>query len=245
MPNKVNEVNTVNELSVLPPGSLALRGACIEGPVMHFAAGLAENDWLAMDPPFQAAEQGLSWWRGDWYNYGEAMYQHFAQALDLPTNKRRTYQNEGSVCGRYTPEERAQTWMLLSFGHHASVAYVDKRVRSRLLQIAIREDWSVKRLRDERDNLRDKREQQDAADDMGAGTPGNEEYLPVQLPITVKAVASIIHDHLSDLDDMIALRAWLTQQIGDEPPVKAAGSEAVMGAAQVGRWIEVRGSQEP
>ena len=56
-----------------------------------------------MDRQFEKAEMGLGWWRGDWYNHGEDHYEEYAQVLEVRPTKRRTMQNNGSVCKRYTP----------------------------------------------------------------------------------------------------------------------------------------------
>lgn len=203
--------------AVLPPQTLAVCGVTISGPVMSFPMGLTESDWMSFDAPFSAAEMGTPWWRGDWYNWGEANYQHFAQALALPDKKKRTYQNNGSVCRQYTPEDRAETWERLSFSHHASVAYVDKPIRARLLALAVENDWSVIELRDAVGLLTKQGEEADAAA-LGAGVPGNQEFLPVEMPLTLKSVAALIHDHLTDKDDLRLLREWLAEMTGDAPP---------------------------
>ena len=110
--------------------------------------GLAFDDWLSIGTTLQKAGAAVQWWLGDGWCFGDAQYgERAAQAMDpdFPWAIE-TVMNAGSVARRIPTSRRRE---VLSFGHHAAVAYLEPAHADRLLAEAERNHWSRAKLRAE------------------------------------------------------------------------------------------------
>ena len=107
--------------------------------------------WLAYGGALRRVEKSLQWIIGDWINYGEMSYgEIYAQAEVMwpGMTKERLI--------RYAWVARAVPRYLrkhdLSWSHHVEVAKLDRKKQFDLLKTAIKEDLTVRELRDRVDN---------------------------------------------------------------------------------------------
>lgn len=116
--------------------------------VAYRPAGLLTFDrWVEVGENLHGMLRGLSWWRGDWWLYGEERYgEKHSQAAPEDLGALNTLKNCAAVCERIPPERRRPE---KSYSHHAVVAYMpDQAAADRLLQQAIDDDLSVRALAD-------------------------------------------------------------------------------------------------
>jgi N6-adenosine-specific RNA methylase IME4 len=100
---------------------LALPGRDL-GLGWEFPADLPEADWLAAGQVLGKVEQGVSWWVGDWWAFGERHYGQRKAVVTAPGWQGPAYQtcrNAAVVANRFELYRRRYN---LSFHHHAEVA---------------------------------------------------------------------------------------------------------------------------
>ncbi len=89
---------------------------------------------------------GVQWWLGDWWSYGERHYgEHAPQALPLGYALH-TVQNAAWVASRIDPARRVPG---LKFSHHSEVAALEPAVQDALLAKAAAEQMTVREIREE------------------------------------------------------------------------------------------------
>jgi len=85
------------------------------------------------------------WWLGDWWRFGDHVYgERAAQALDSETYAFQTFMNASWVAGQIETSRRRE---VLSWSHHAEVAALEPKEQDRLLDLAVKENWSRQELR--------------------------------------------------------------------------------------------------
>ena len=193
-------------LSILPPAAVARDGLVTHPTSLTVPPGLSWEDLWRIEPQFRFAERGLPWWRGDFYNavaerYPDRFHQ-YVEAQDLTSNQ--TIANCMSVCAHVPAAERRMT---LSYTHHAIVAYQSREVRDRLLDLAERHGWGCHQLR------KILHETLKQAEENETDTPqaAPEQFIPLDVPVTVAGVAAVVAEHLSHqevydlIDELTAL----------------------------------------
>ena len=124
---------------------LELAGAKLTRTALALPDGLTFDDWVAYGQRLSRMAEGVMWWVGDWWRYGEHRYgERAAQALDSDTYSFQTFMNAGYVAGRIETSRRRE---VLSWSHHAEVAALDREVADELLAVAETEGWTRNELR--------------------------------------------------------------------------------------------------
>lgn len=143
---KKSETAALKKMSVggldMPAGQIRLTKV---GAVL--ADDLPFEDYLKLGEKLTVVGEAWQWWWGDYLNQGEQKYgETYAQAVNESGYATGTLMNAASVCGRIEISRRRE---ILSFGHHAAVAYIeDAAVQDRLLEAAGEGGWSVTALRE-------------------------------------------------------------------------------------------------
>lgn len=122
--------------------------------------------WEWMGKQLQIVQRCSGWWIGDWLLGGEALFQdRYLQAIELTGNELQTLRNKQWVCRKVPPERRREG---LSFTAHAEVAGLSDDEQEHWLDMAEREGWGCKELRDAIKGLPfDEPPVEDVADEAG------------------------------------------------------------------------------
>ena len=117
---------------------------------LEISAGLSYADWVALGDEVQRAAASSMWWLGDWWAFGEKQGygERYAASAQLPFAKQ-TLRNAGTICRAF--EETSRRRDVLTYTHHAEVVVKDitERQQDRLLDKAIKHNWSKRELRKE------------------------------------------------------------------------------------------------
>ena len=118
---------------------------------------LTYTDWENIGRCISFAGNAWQWWVGDWINIGETLYgEEAAQGIDDPSTRydlmrrvtgseQQTLLNVASVTRKVSRGVRRAE---LRFSHHAVVAPLDANQQRHWLALAVRNQWTVKELRD-------------------------------------------------------------------------------------------------
>lgn len=113
------------------------------------------------------------WWVGDFLIYGEDIFgEEFAQIEERLPHSQQTLINYRSIAHHVPPTRRRQS---LSFSVHAEVAYLEPRVRDRLLDMAEEHGWKREQMRAA---VRGVRELGSVDDPVVTGTAAHSEVTP-------------------------------------------------------------------
>lgn len=114
--------------------------------VLRVNAPLTFDRWVQVGEALVHMMDGVQWWLGDWWRYGERHYGECApQGLPLGW-KLHTIQNAAWVASRIEPARRVPG---LGFSHHSTVAALEPPVQDMLLARAAAEHLSVREVREE------------------------------------------------------------------------------------------------
>lgn len=114
---------------------------------LHMPESMAFEDWQALGGTLQQMERSVMWWIGDWLRFGERKYgETYAQALDATGLSVEHLKNAKWVAGAYETSDRSD---VLSWTHHQAAASLPKDDRAALLAEAERNEWSVRDLKAE------------------------------------------------------------------------------------------------
>lgn len=137
------------------PGALALladlerSGMVTERALLITDPDLPFEQWEALGGFFGEAKTRLSFYLGDWLNFGEGLYgERFAQALSATGYVERTLYNYSSVCKRVPARRRSKDPDYGTFGHHDAVAALSPQEQTFWLREAVKKQLSVRDLRD-------------------------------------------------------------------------------------------------
>jgi hypothetical protein len=113
---------------------------------MRFNAPLTFDRWTQIGETLFHMLDGVQWWLGDWWSYGERHYgEHAPQALPLGYALH-TVQNAAWVASRIDPARRVAG---LKFSHHCEVAALEPAVQDAVLAKAASEQMTVREIREE------------------------------------------------------------------------------------------------
>lgn len=111
---------------------------------LELPAGLPRAEWEQIGETLTAIEQGIRFWRGDWWRYGDREYgEAAAQSVPLGVAAK-TLQNEAAVCSAIEPSRRRED---LSFEHHATVQGLPPDEQDLWLDKAAGSDMTIHELR--------------------------------------------------------------------------------------------------
>jgi hypothetical protein len=116
---------------------------------------LSLDAYIHIGDVLATVERARPWWWGDFILYGDAKFgERYAQAMDMSGLAYTTLAHYASVCRQIQICRRRQN---LYFSHHAAVArlYLTPAQQDQLLLDAERYVWTVERLEEERDKVRD------------------------------------------------------------------------------------------
>jgi len=106
---------------------------------------LTFDDWSEYGRRLSHMAEGVMWWVGDWWRYGEHRYGDRAKAaVEAGTFAFQTYVNAGVVASRIESNRRR---LVLSWSHHAEVAPLEQTDQDNLLDQAEAKKWSRNDLR--------------------------------------------------------------------------------------------------
>jgi N6-adenosine-specific RNA methylase IME4 len=108
-------------------------------------ARLTFEEWAEVGTTLSAMSNGVMWWIGDWWRYGDQKYgERAAQALDSESYSYQTFMDAGWVSGQIETSRRRE---VLSWSHHREVAALEPAVQDELLDRAIQENWTRAEIR--------------------------------------------------------------------------------------------------
>jgi hypothetical protein len=107
--------------------------------------GLSFEEWAELGSSLNRIGQGVMWWLGDWWRYGEHNYGESA-AQAAPTGLAvKTLQNAAWCAERIPPVRRRAD---VPFGHHSTVAALPPAEADALLAETAEEQLKVSELRE-------------------------------------------------------------------------------------------------
>jgi hypothetical protein len=112
---------------------------------LEIPAGLKYDDWVKTGRQLSGIVDSSAWWLGDWLVFGKANYaDRYQVAIAHAGLRYQTLRNYAWVSRRFTAERRRAN---LSFRHHAEVASLQVDEQERFLDLAERDQWTTKSLR--------------------------------------------------------------------------------------------------
>jgi hypothetical protein len=112
---------------------------------LTFNRDLSLEEWSNFGKKLKTIEGALQWWIGDWLNYGEKNYgEKYTEAMRVLDYEEKSLRNMSSVAKKIEMSRRRDN---LSWSHHAEVAALDPKEQTKLLDLAEKEEVSVKELR--------------------------------------------------------------------------------------------------
>lgn len=112
---------------------------------LQIPADLAYEDWAKTGRQISGILDSSAWWLGDWLVFGKANYaDRYQLAIQHAGLRYQTLRNYAWVSRRFPTDRRRAK---LSFRHHAEVASLQLEEQERLLDLAEREQWTIKHLR--------------------------------------------------------------------------------------------------
>lgn len=114
--------------------------------------GLRFEEWEKLGHYLNFIESSVQWWIGDWLNYGEKKYgEMYTQVLDETNYKYGTLRDAKWISNKFELSFRKDN---VSFTHHKEVASLEPKQREKLLNLAKKEDLSIKQLKTEVRNVK-------------------------------------------------------------------------------------------
>lgn len=111
---------------------------------LTFVGNITYEEWSAIGAVLQFINDNISFWVGDWLNYGSHRYgEKYTQAIEETPFSEGTLRNICWVAGRVPTEVRRPE---LSFRHHQVVAPLEPEQQKRLLALAVEHKLSTREL---------------------------------------------------------------------------------------------------
>lgn len=130
-----------NSIIVLPGKVEANRTGLV------FNDGISYREWEFVGAKLRDIEGAIHWWIGDWLNYGENKWgETYTQALEVTDYEESTLRNDKWVASSIDLSRRRDN---LPWSQHAEVASLPPKQQDVLLDRAVDEGWTVKRIRAE------------------------------------------------------------------------------------------------
>jgi hypothetical protein len=98
------------------------------------------DDWQQTGRTLARAAEGVMWWLGDWWRYGQHAYGDRVRSFEVTGFAFGTCMNAGRVSGAFETSRRRE---VLMWGHHVEVASLEPAYADKLLDAAEAEGWSV------------------------------------------------------------------------------------------------------
>jgi hypothetical protein len=127
--------------------TLHLPGVTLSQTALTLPTELTIEQWGIIGTQLAKFGNGIQWWLGDWWHYGDHHYGDRAKAVakGIFPYEFETSANFGWVAGKVPSSLRNE---LLSFNHHYTIASLDDRaVQKKWLDKAAQFKWSIKKLR--------------------------------------------------------------------------------------------------
>ncbi len=135
----VERVNDDNQLVLVLPGT-------IESTALILHPALEIGEWAPIGIKLRQVREWLQFAIGDWLNHGEAHYgETYVQAATDTGLPEETLMVLKYVSSRVAPERRIKD---LTWSHHREVAKFPPEEQVRWLEMALKEGWSVRDLKD-------------------------------------------------------------------------------------------------
>lgn len=121
-------------------------GAALTRTSLELPPGLDIDEWAACGRDLARVQDGVLWWLGDWWRYGEHAYGERAAAVaeGVTGYSFGACANAGWVAGKIETSRRRED---LSYSHHAELAALDPIEQDRWLETAADERLSTRDLR--------------------------------------------------------------------------------------------------
>jgi DNA modification methylase len=127
---------------------LAIPDATISTTALVLGEGMTFDEWADLGGQLAAVTEGVMWWVGDWWRYGERTYgERAAQAIRSERYSFQTFRDAGWVAGAFETSRRRD---VLSWSHHKEVAALSAEkpaVADGLLDLAEQNGWTRNELR--------------------------------------------------------------------------------------------------
>ena len=115
---------------------------------LHLPADLTFARWQEIGTTLREMERSVMWWIGDWLRFGEQRWGEMYDAAQQVTGlDQKTLRNAKWVCRQYSDLSLRRD--NLGWSHHANVAALSEPERTKVLQQAEQERWSVRDLKSE------------------------------------------------------------------------------------------------
>nr|WP_042178475.1 LmbU family transcriptional regulator [Kibdelosporangium sp. MJ126-NF4]CEL13201.1 conserved hypothetical protein present in several antibiotic biosynthetic clusters [Kibdelosporangium sp. MJ126-NF4] len=112
---------------------------------LQIPPGLSFSDWERTGRRLSDIVDSSAWWLGDWLVYGKKNYaDRYHRAIQAAGLRYQTLRNYAWVARQFDLERRRSE---LTFQHHTEVASLPLDEQDRLLDQAVREEWTTKQLR--------------------------------------------------------------------------------------------------
>lgn len=162
-------VRNTMRLGVSLPGNVSSVG-------LELPDGLSFEEWRDIGDGLQSVERSVPWLLGDWARYGDSRQwgSMYDEAMEASGRSYQSVANAKSVAEKFGDFSRRRE--KLSFTHHAEVAALEPDVADSWLDIAEKEEWSTRQLREAVSKKGDKKDHNHRAQ----GTGENEWYTPAQ-----------------------------------------------------------------
>ena len=135
-----------------PPQSRALRNEQQIQPIVRATSWEAAEDidiaeWIIQGRRLGSIGRAVSWWIGDWVNYGSARFgEKYSRAARITGYDAQSLMNMAYVAARFSCSRRRQN---LSWSHHAEVAGLETDAQEMWLNRTEEAGLSVRGLREE------------------------------------------------------------------------------------------------
>jgi transposase len=117
----------------------------MSGTGLQIPVNLNYEDWAKAGRQLSGIVDSSAWWLGDWLVFGKANYSdRYQLAIQNAGLRYQTLRNYAWVARRFEADRRRAK---LTFRHHAEVASLPFEEQERLLDLAERELWTTKQLR--------------------------------------------------------------------------------------------------
>src|ERR1051326_3082862 len=104
------------------------------------------EEWLEIGDRLQKAEQGLMWWIGDWWAFGDHKYGERASQFADPDKSEYSFQTLADAGWVSRQIETSRRREVLSWSHHKEVAALEPEEQERFLNAAAEHGLSQKDL---------------------------------------------------------------------------------------------------
>jgi len=106
---------------------------------------LTFEQWAMVGQKIGEINKQISWWVGDWINYGEHKYgEKYSQAMEATELDYGHLRNVASVARHFAPENRNQD---LSFSHHALLTNIEIAEAKQIMNQTADKKLSVRELK--------------------------------------------------------------------------------------------------